>query len=170
MRYLIDGSNLLGYMRLLGKDHADISLLAMIDRFCVPKRHRAIVVFDALPRRESQSQFSFGNRITIKVAPPGNEPDRADNVILAMLKDFDSRDNIRIITDDNQLISAVRTRGFREIRCREFVGMITGGTRTSASSDEKVAAARGIDNREFLRIWSGDGPDGEDIDSMMEGT
>jgi len=155
MKYLIDGSNLLGYMRQLETPYADISLLAMVDRFCIKKRHNALVIFDALHGREFGSRFGFGDRITVKVAPPGNQPDRADRVILAALNDFDSHEEIRVVTDDTDLIFAVRSRGFSAIRCSAF--MHTVGTMTSAEEqrDEKELAAHGIDNEEFLRMWSG---------------
>lgn len=152
---MIDGYNLLGRLGLLGEDHADISLLARLDRFCVLNRHFATVVFDSLPHRESPSTFSFGNRVTVKVAPPGTGPDRADRVIISLVQNPDSGDGICVVTDDRELITTVRNEGTNVVRCREFVEMMDRTSDSSPDSDDKEQAARKIDNSEFLRIWSG---------------
>jgi len=149
MRYIVDGSNMLGARGELGVPGAALRLLGAIERFCRLARSTAVVSFDGMEGRPPGSEFSFGERVRARVAPAKGVTDRADrDIVLQVRRESGS---VAVVTNDVALASAVRGLGAAVIDTRAF-SMRLGTSGVSAS--EKESAAAGIDNEELLRLWT----------------
>lgn len=147
MRYVVDGCNLLGADGALGKPGADRSLLAAVERFCRLSASTAIVVFDAMEGRDPGSEYRFGERVWARCAPAGRTSNRADREIVSEVR---RRRDAVVVTDDGALARGVRQLGVAVMDCATFRRRLDSAV---VAVGEKDAAAVGIDNDEFLRLW-----------------
>ncbi len=145
MRYVIDGSNLLGGPQ--GGREAALRLMAAIDRLCVHEGHSALVLFDGLEGHAPGTTFRFAPRVTALVAPGRTGGQRADREILALARRAPG--STLVVTDDVALASAVRRAGSRTLGVGAFVRRLAASI---PEGDEKEAAR--VDDAELLRAWT----------------
>jgi len=160
MFYLIDGSNVLGSMGKLETPGSNTSFLAMVDRFCKARRHRAVVVFDWMEGRSSGQVFAFGEKTTVKLPVEEHGSNRADRLLMKELGKLKDPGAVIAITSDRRLASAIRAFGAIVVQSDTFAEELSRpcGSGLDAESEKEIAA-RGIDNAELLRIWSSCGED-----------
>jgi hypothetical protein len=152
MRYIVDGSNLLGGRGEFGAAGAGLRLLGIVERFCRLSRSTAVVSFDVMEGRAPGSEFRFGERVSARIAPAGCDSDRADRDIILQVR---RQPGVIVVTDDAALTASVRALGAGVMATRTFSRRLE-SPRVGAS--DKEAAASGIDNAEFLRLWTGETP------------
>ncbi|MBN1424810.1 NYN domain-containing protein [Candidatus Fermentibacteria bacterium] len=152
MRYLVDGSNVLGSRGELNTPGAPDRLLWAIERFCKRGRSTALVIFDGMEGRSPGGEFSIGERVRARVASAIGTADRADREIIAKIPPHGAEGTI-VVTSDAALAAAARCRMAQVVDSVSFVRQVEAtGARVR---DEKEAAAAGVDNAELLRLWRG---------------
>ncbi|MCU0611753.1 MAG: NYN domain-containing protein [Candidatus Eisenbacteria bacterium] len=148
MRYLIDGSNVLGAKGELGCSGSAERLLGNVERFCRTGHATSVVVFDGMDGHRPGRMFRYGERVWVRIPPASEQRDRADREIISLVR---RHEGDTVVTSDASLAGAARALGAGVIDAQAFLRRLTTVTITGS---EKDAAATGIDNAELLRLWA----------------
>lgn len=150
MRYLVDGSNVLGARDELHTSGAADRLLWAIERYCERARSTALVILDGMEGKVPGMEFAVGERVRARIASAGGTSDRADRELIARIPHGERA--VTLVTSDSSLAAAAIRKGARVIDSVSFVRRIS--PPAAPALGEKEAAAAGIDNAEFLRLWT----------------
>jgi len=118
MPLIIDGHNLIGKMSSLSlADPCDEEkLVAKLARHLLSQRQKCTVVFDK-GREVGVVPHQIGAKLQVIFAPPGTS---ADTIIIDMIKQDPNPKGLTIVSSDNEIRRAARSRRARLVSAEKF--------------------------------------------------
>lgn len=100
MEYIIDANNLAGKLEILQEEDFDVLLIKKIKEFFDKNRCRVLLVFDSAD--PMGDKYKEGN-IEVIYTPKDDHYTSADDKILELVRDWESREELTVVTDDRGL-------------------------------------------------------------------
>jgi len=155
MHYLIDGHNLIAKMPDIAMDDPnDEALLVLrLRSWAAGSRKRLItVIFDrGLPG--GRSRFLSSSRLNVIFAPEGQT---ADALLINRIQKAGNAAEYTLVSSDQQVLSAARTRRMKSISAEEFAGRLADSTQKAPAAPEPVSPAEAEDpalSQEEVAEW-----------------
>lgn len=149
---LIDGHNLIGRLPDISLSDPDDEqrLLAKLEAALAGTSGRVLVVFDPGPTPPVDAPPYRGGRIEVTFARP---PDRADDVIMGVIRSDPNPKHITVVTADREILACARRRRCRIIKPDRFGARLRQRPTRRAPMPAQPVATGALASDTYMSYW-----------------
>ena len=151
MPIIIDGHNLIGKMKSisLADPEDEAKLVATLARHLLPRKQKAIVVFDSGAGGGS-TPTTKGPQVQAIFAPVGG---CADSIIMEMIRRDPNPKGLTIVSSDNEIRRCARSRRAKLVSSEDFAEKLEAGPERPRRARSRNYGPADIDVKEWLEYF-----------------